>query len=300
MTEQDLLNLLTHRLVWLPVVMGVARLIMKWFSGPLQARLAARMAQAATGGDQAEQHDWEEVLSTRGYRVLSFTLDLLFSIKLPTLWDFLREKTQGTSVVPQIGAAPAGNNNQEQTMNKVNKGSGLLGLFVVLFTMLLLAAVTPARAQTSTNAPAPTLWDLATTGSNYWAAPFMTYSVKDHSTGGGVALGYRATEFVNPLFRVDYFNHQLYTVSIDAQLQVPQTLLGKIPVVPFGLAGVETPLSGSASTDAMVGIGAAVRLDFLGTSSFWQHADIVADYEQHFGLPEVQKRQIRFGFLYKF
>lgn len=168
-----------------------------------------------------------------------------------------------------------------------------------LLTFLISLLALTAICQTDTNAP-PSLWDILTTGSNYWAAPFGTYSIKDHSVGGGIAIGYRATEFINPLFRVDYFNHALYTASLDAQLQLPQKLLGKFPVVPFALAGIETPISGNASTDPMFGGGLAFKLQFAGSGKFWQNSDIVGDYELHTGLPEVQKRQLRFGWLFKF
>jgi hypothetical protein len=159
-------------------------------------------------------------------------------------------------------------------------------------------ALTEAQAQTNT--VPPNLWDYLTTGSNYFGGGFGTYSTGDHSTGGGLFVGYRATDFLAPVVRLDYWNHTIYTMSLNIELQPPRTIMGKIPVVPFALAGVETPLQGNASTDACVGAGAAVKLDFLGSSWLPTHLDIVADYEQHFGLPDAQKHQIRLGLLLKF
>jgi hypothetical protein len=97
---QPLMGALAHRFTWLPALMtfmGGARLAMKWFSGPLQAKLTARMAQAATGPDQEEERDWETVLRSRRYRVVSFALDMTCSFKLPTLADFLQLKNKSTT-----------------------------------------------------------------------------------------------------------------------------------------------------------------------------------------------------------
>jgi hypothetical protein len=96
---QPLMGALAHRFTWLPALMtfmGGARLAMKWFSGPLQAKLTARMAQAATGPDQEEERDWETVLRSRKYRVVSFAW-IWCSFKLPTLADFLQLKNKSTT-----------------------------------------------------------------------------------------------------------------------------------------------------------------------------------------------------------
>lgn len=167
-----------------------------------------------------------------------------------------------------------------------------------LLTACFLAIVTlPATAQ-STNAP-PNLWDIVTTGTNYFGGGYGTVNYKLNTAGGGIFVGYRATDFLAPVARLDYWSGTLYTMSLNVELQVPRTVMGKIPVVPFAIAGVETPLKGNASTDAVVGAGAAIRLDFLGTSWLATHLDLVGDYEMHFGLPTDQQHQIRFGLLLK-
>jgi hypothetical protein len=97
---QPLLNLLTGKLGWLPTVVtwiGAARLAMKFFSAKLQAKLTARMVAAVTGPDPEEERDWETVLGKRWYRLVNFAVDLAFSVKLPTLADFLRLKSQGAT-----------------------------------------------------------------------------------------------------------------------------------------------------------------------------------------------------------
>jgi hypothetical protein len=98
---QPLLNALTHKFPWLAALltfMGGMRLVLKWVSGPVQQKLTARMTQAASGPDQDEERDWETVLRSRKYRVLSFALDLVCSFKLPTLAEFLRIKNQPKSL----------------------------------------------------------------------------------------------------------------------------------------------------------------------------------------------------------
>jgi hypothetical protein len=165
-----------------------------------------------------------------------------------------------------------------------------------------------ARAQ-DTNAPvvtgaASTLWDFVTTGSNYWAAPYGTFGVSSHTMGGGIAVGYKVSEIINPVVRLDYFDGQFWMPSLTAQLQAPRALMGKIPVIPFGVAGIATPIAGAGTGNGslvtVLGAGAAVKLDFLGSSSLLQHTDIVVDYEKWLGLPQKQQNQIRFGVLFKF
>ncbi|MGO8675404.1 MAG: hypothetical protein ACLQVX_06000 [Limisphaerales bacterium] len=97
---QPLIGLLGRKLAWLPhilAVIGAARLFCKWFSAQLQDRLTRLMAEAVADDDQAEERDWEVVLRARWYRIAHFTLDLVLSIKLPVLADFLRLKAQGKS-----------------------------------------------------------------------------------------------------------------------------------------------------------------------------------------------------------
>ena len=163
----------------------------------------------------------------------------------------------------------------------------------VLLACLCLIGI-QAKAQTNN------LWDLITTGTNYFGGAYGTVNYKLNTVGGGAFVGYRATDFIAPIARIDYWGGRLYTMSLNVELQPPRSLMGKIPVVPFALAGVETPLQGDASTDAMVGAGAAIKLDFLGSGWLPTHLDIVADYEMHFGLPTDQQHQIRLGFLLKF
>lgn len=175
--------------------------------------------------------------------------------------------------------------------------------------LLLLAPLLLLGSSLQAQTNGPTIWDYLTTGSNYWVAPFSTFSTGDKSFGGGIALGYLATEAINPVLRLDYFAGQAFMVSGNLQLQPPRRLLGKFPVVPFGIAGVGTPFSGSGATGVapgtaigIVGAGAALKLDFLSsnTNSFLRRLDLVGDYEHWAGMTDKQKNQIRFGVLFKF
>lgn len=90
------MNLLTGKLGWLSALitwMGAIRLAMKPFSAGFQARLTARMAEAANSQDPDEGHDWEAILRSRVYRVTAFFLDLVFSFKVPTWSDFKHAAT---------------------------------------------------------------------------------------------------------------------------------------------------------------------------------------------------------------
>lgn len=172
-----------------------------------------------------------------------------------------------------------------------------------LVTCLTLAS----EAQTNTlpvPAPAQTIWDFATTLSNYWAAPFATMATDGKSFGGGFALGANVSPLVNPVIRLDYFDGRVYMGSLTANLQAPRQLFGKFPLIPFGIAGVGTPFAGAGGNNGslvtILGAGAALKFDSLGSSWIAKHTDFVIDYENWGGLPSRLQNQIRLGFLVKF
>ena len=183
-----------------------------------------------------------------------------------------------------------------------------------LFTIAALAAILalPVAAQTNTPTPSPTLWDVLTTGSNYFAVPFLTFATGDKTVGGGLAVGYRATEVLAPVVRLDEFAGKCYMVNASLQLSVPRSFMGKIPLVPFAIVGAGIPLStesvdGGVTITAgnavgIIGAGAYMPLDFLGAGGFWQKSFIVSDYEHWTGagIPSAQQNQIRAGFGIKF
>src|SRR5690348_15720146 len=142
-----------------------------------------------------------------------------------------------------------------------------------LISILTASSLIALTSLAQTNAPPSggTLWDFVTTGSNYWVAPFGTYAPDAKTAGGGVALGYRVSEVVNPILRLDYFNGALWVPSLTAQIQPPRTLLGKIPIVPFGIAGAATPISGAGVGNGtfvtVLGAGAAFKFDSVSSAN---------------------------------
>lgn len=180
---------------------------------------------------------------------------------------------------------------------------------IALIGLLALLAL-PVAAQT--NAPPPTaptqenLLDFLTTGSNYWAAAGGAYSVDSKEWGATVALGYivPGTEVISPMLRLDELGGDFYLISGQLRLQPPRQLMGKIPLIPFAMAGVGTPLGGAGPENGtaigIVGAGAALKLDVLGDAWLWKHLDIVGDYEYWSGLNTARANQVRFGFLLKF
>lgn len=189
-------------------------------------------------------------------------------------------------------------------------GAPAVALLLMFFALCFSA---PAQtAATGTNAPdsalfgntGSTLWDFATTGSNYWAAPYGTFGVSSHTAGGGIAVGYHISDVVNPVLRLDYFDGSFWMPSLTAQLQPPRQLMGKIPVIPFGIAGMATPIAGAGTGNGslvtILGAGAALKLDAFGSASWLKHTDLVVDYEKWLGLPQKEQNQVRFGVLIKF
>jgi hypothetical protein len=172
---------------------------------------------------------------------------------------------------------------------------------ILTLSAIILALALPATAQTndtSTNAtaliggPATTLLNFLGTGSNWFAAPYGIVGT-DSKFGGGVAVGYKISEFVVPVMRLDYYDSTVWMPSASLQLQAPLTIMGKFTLIPFAFAGLATPIAGkgadNGSAVGIFGAGAAVRI----SSRF----DIVADVEKWSGF---KGEQIRAGVLWKF
>lgn len=189
------------------------------------------------------------------------------------------------------------------------KKIGRMAVMVGLIGLVTATTIPAVGQQADTNAPviggaSSTLWDFVSTGSNYWAAPYVTAATSGGSFGGGVAVGYKVSELVNPVLRLDYFNGSVYMPSLTAQLQAPRTILGKIPITPFGIAGMGTPIAGAGRDNGnmvtILGAGIALRGDSFAKTGLISHMDLVADYEKWLGLPQKLQNQIRFGVLIKF
>jgi hypothetical protein len=88
---QPLYSLLAGKLGWLPALMGwmaALRVAFKFVSGAVQTRLSSKLAEIA-GENDADEIGWiEGVLRQRWYRVLAFLVDLVCSVKLPSLAMF--------------------------------------------------------------------------------------------------------------------------------------------------------------------------------------------------------------------
>lgn len=183
----------------------------------------------------------------------------------------------------------------------------------LLLTLALAATVVlPVTAQTTNNTTDLNLLNYLSNGSNWFGGGFMTYATGDRTMGGGAFVGYKATEALAPVLRLDEFAGKAYMCNLSLELSVPRTLMGKVPVVPFLVAGAGIPLS-SATIDGnltisagqpvgIVGAGAYMPLDWAGSSWLAQNTFLVADYEHWTGagIPAKQQNQIRFGFGVRF
>lgn len=171
-----------------------------------------------------------------------------------------------------------------------------------LITIAMLAtSLIGAQAQvTNTNTgnpflsgPATQILDFLSTGSNWMAVAYGTSSDKFDKFGAGVALGYKATDFLVPTLRLDYYDGSVWMPSASVQLQAPIKLFGKVTVIPFAVSGIATPISGRGT-----GNGSAVGIFGAGLAAqVSSHFDVIADAEKWTGFSGYQ---IRFGALYKF
>lgn len=176
----------------------------------------------------------------------------------------------------------------------------------VLF-LSLIASVTIALAQTNTPpVPAPTnappalsgpvmdaLTFMSTATTNWMIGAYGIYDQGTKSAGGGIGVGYKLSDFVVPIMRLDYLNDGLWMPSGNLQLQLPLTIMGKVTVIPLAFTGIATPLAGkgndNGSAVGILGIGLAVRVA--------QHWDVLADYEKWSGF---DGNQYRIAAAYKF
>lgn len=178
-------------------------------------------------------------------------------------------------------------------MKLLSKISALL-----LLAGSLYAADTPTNSPPIISGPAADAISFITTEgvTNWMIAPFGIYSTTSKEWGGGLGIGYKLSDFVVPVMRIDYLASQLWMPSMNLQLQVPVHIMGKVTVIPFTFAGVATTVSGGGSENGtavgMLGIGGAIRI-----ASHW---DLVGDYEIWNGGPFSQDNQIRFGVVFKF
>lgn len=163
-----------------------------------------------------------------------------------------------------------------------------------------------ASAQTNTNTVPPgqfTDWlNFIHEGTNFVTAVYglVTTDKNLHGGGGGVALGYRVSDLLVPVMRIDYLNRAFYQGSLNLELQAPITLATNWTVVPFGIAGGAVPFGGGTSgasltAQGIVGAGLALRLDFLG--GIGKKMDVVLDWEKWSAIPG---NQYRGGIAWKF
>lgn len=128
--------------------------------------------------------------------------------------------------------------------------------------------------------PAATAFEFLTTGSNYIVVPYGAMQLKEDKFGGGLAIGYRLSDYVVPFLRLDEFDGNLTMPSGTIQLQLPVRIMNAVTLTPLVYSGVGTCLAGNAANNGQIsgvfGAGAAVR---LGT-----HFDLIGAYEKRTGI----------------
>jgi len=140
-----------------------------------------------------------------------------------------------------------------------------------------------------------------TTATNYAVEPYLTYASQAPSgnrIGGGLLAVYNVSTFVGAGIGADYLG-QFSLVSVNVTLKVPThpfnftgiSWATNIAVVPFALAGVGTPLSGTGSgAIAVTDTGAYVSFGHLWGGKFntgagygrWDNAGAYSGPRAHF------------------
>lgn len=165
----------------------------------------------------------------------------------------------------------------------------------------------PAAAAVDTNAPpadsggwwnSPVLGFLQN-GSNWIAATYGIYDTTSKEFGGGVGVGYKISEYVVTVVRLDFIADRVFVPSGSLQLQLPINI-GRFKLTPFGFSAIATSLNSDLSSGEPVGIfGAGGALTFNTDSQWYVPKGLIADFE-HWTGGGFNDDQIRFGVLFKF
>lgn len=149
-------------------------------------------------------------------------------------------------------------------MNKIPRLIKAIVAVNILFGLLAVGGI--VRGQTTNQSALDKIWQgfLASDimhATNYSIEPYVTYAPnapQHQQIGGGALAVYNVNNYVGVGFGLDYLG-QFSLVSADVTLKVPThplTFLGggwtNVAVVPFALAGVGTPLSGSPASAAVI------------------------------------------------
>jgi hypothetical protein len=136
-----------------------------------------------------------------------------------------------------------------------------------------------------TNSPAVKTaqgWLNALSGTNLVLGAGALYDTTTKKAGGEIWAKYDLGTYVGALVALDYMNHSVYSVNGSAQLQLPIQLgstNSSIYLIPYGGAGIGTPLSGPGLNS-----GGVVYKGFLGAGlQFTPHWGIYAHIERWSG-----------------
>lgn len=170
-----------------------------------------------------------------------------------------------------------------------------------LLSVILLAASCLALRADTTNLLGGPFIDGLTAATNIYTATYGIYDTTSKKAGVGVALGYKLSDFVLPVIRLDIINNGVWVPSGSLQLQAPITFNGKITIVPFGFTGIATSIatytsSQNATVIGIFGAGGALRIN---STKWYVPSDILVDYERWTGGP-FNDNQIRAGLAFHF
>lgn len=161
-------------------------------------------------------------------------------------------------------------------------------------------------SQDTNTPPADTGWwnnpiiGVLSNGSNWIVAPYAIYDTTTKEFGGGIGAGYKISDYVVTVIRLDAISDNLFVPSGSIQLQLPITLFGAVKVTPFGFSGIATKLNGKSGNGDPIGIfGTGGAISFKADTQWYIPKGIIADYERWTG-GGFNDDQIRFGLLFKF
>lgn len=183
----------------------------------------------------------------------------------------------------------------------------LLGVILALLSIPVRAAethtgavdLTPGNIEDATAAddlvipePATRIIEFLSSGSNWMAASYGTWSPSEKKYGAGLAGLCKINDFAVTGLRLDYYDGDVWMPSVNFQLQAPFRV-GDRRVTPFIVGGLATPLSGKGDDNGaavgIIGFGVAVELT--------KKVSLVTDVEKW---TRYDGQQYRLGLLYKF
>lgn len=161
--------------------------------------------------------------------------------------------------------------------------------------------VVPEVTTVPTNNPivdSPIFQFFTAQSTNWYIGTYGIYDTTSKDYGVGFGAGYKVSDFVVAVMRLDILSGGVYVPSGNIQLQVPVKIMNKFVLSPFLFTGVATSLNSDQDNGQIIGIfGFGGIVDFANDKWYLPDA-VIADWERWTGGP-FENNQVRVGLMFR-